>query len=88
MTDFFWYYIFVVNLLAFCMYGVDKRKAMKNRWRIPETTLLGVAFIGGSIGAWAGMKTFRHKTKHWKFKILVPLFFLMQAAGIGYIITN
>ena len=81
----FWYYILAVNILAFCLYGIDKRRAIKERWRIPETTLLGVALVGGSIGAWAGMQTFRHKTKHWKFKILVPLFFLIQAAGIVYI---
>ena len=88
MTTIFWYYLVAVNAAAFCLYGIDKRKAMKNRWRIPEATLLGIAFIGGSIGAWVGMQTFRHKTKHWNFKILVPLFFIMQVAGILYISMN
>jgi uncharacterized membrane protein YsdA (DUF1294 family) len=83
-----WYYMIVVNVLAFCLYGIDKRKAIMDKWRIPETTLLGVAFLGGSLGAWAGMQLFRHKTKHWKFKILVPLFFIMQVVGILYISMN
>lgn len=88
MTDLFWYYLVGINLLAFCLYGVDKRRAIKDRWRIPESTLLGVAFVGGSVGAWAGMQTFRHKTKHWKFKILVPVFFILQAAGFVYLSMN
>jgi len=68
-----WYYLLGMNVLAFLLYGIDKRRAIKDQWRIPEATLLGVAFAGGSIGAWAGMQTFRHKTKHWYFRILVPL---------------
>ena len=88
MLELFWYYIIGVNLVALCLYGIDKRRAMKAGWRIPEATLLGIAFIGGSLGAWVAMELFRHKTKHWKFKILVPLFFLMQVTGIGYIIIN
>ena len=71
-------YLLLVNLAAFIFYGVDKRKAIKNRWRIPERTLLGVAFIGGSVGALMGMKVFRHKTKHWKFKIGVPVFLVLH----------
>ena len=86
--DLLWYYLLMINIAAFCMYGIDKRKAVKNQWRIPEATLLGIALIGGSVGAWAGMQTFRHKTKHWKFKILVPLFMVMQAAGVGYLLMN
>lgn len=83
-----WYYMIVVNVLAFCLYGIDKRKAIMDKWRIPETTLLGIAFLGGSLGAWAGMQLFRHKTKHWKFKILIPLFFIMQVVGILYMSMN
>ena len=84
----FLYYIFAINLLAFFLYGADKRKAVKDQWRIPEATLLGVAFVGGSIGAWAAMQLFRHKTKHWKFKILVPVFFFMQVAVVLYFEIN
>ena len=60
------------------MYWQDKQNARKGRWRIAENTLLGVAFIGGSLGAILGMYMFRHKTKHWKFKILVPLFLIVH----------
>lgn len=59
----------------------DKYKARKKLWRIPEATLMGVAVIGGSVGALAGMYTFRHKTKHPKFTIGVPLILLMQIAA-------
>lgn len=67
------YYI-CVNVIAFILYGLDKKYAMEVRWRIPEKTLLGIALIGGAAGAWIGMQTFRHKTKHLSFRMLVPLF--------------
>lgn len=67
------YYLLIINALAFLLMLVDKRKAQKNRWRIPEKTLLGTALIGGSLGAMAGMQLFRHKTKHMKFVIGVPV---------------
>ena len=69
-----------VNLLAFVLYGLDKDKAKRGAWRIPEATLLLVAFLGGSLGALLGMEVFRHKTKHAKFKILVPLFLVLHVA--------
>ena len=78
MTTTLWIYLLGINLLAFFLYGIDKYRAVKDRWRIPEMTLLGVAFVGGSIGAWAGMQVFRHKTKHWQFKLLIPLFILLH----------
>ena len=67
------YYI-SVNVIAFILYGLDKKYAREGRWRIPEKTLLGIALIGGAAGAWSGMQTFRHKTKHMSFRMLVPLF--------------
>ena len=72
--------LLLVNIVAFAAYGIDKRKAQKNKWRIPESTLLLLAFIGGSLGALLGMRVFHHKTKHWKFKILVPLFLVLHLA--------
>ncbi len=82
-------YLLVMNLITFLMYGVDKRKAIKNKWRIPEKTLLGAAFLGGSVGALLGMKVFRHKTKHWKFKICVPVCLVLHAAlGIFMLYRN
>lgn len=67
------YYI-CVNVIAFILYGLDKKYAREGRWRIPEKTLLGITLIGGAAGAWIGMQTFRHKTKHMSFRTLVPLF--------------
>lgn len=73
-------YLAVTNIIAFSMFFVDKNKAQKRQWRIPEKTLLLIAAIGGSLGAWAGMNLFRHKTQHKKFTILVPLIILVHAA--------
>ena len=66
-------YYLVINAAAFIMYGLDKRKAIRGEWRIPEKTLLLVAAAGGGIGAFLGMQIFRHKTRHMQFVILVPL---------------
>lgn len=73
-----------VNLFAFVLYGIDKLKARRGAWRIPEATLLLVAFLGGSLGAFLGMELFRHKTKHAKFKVLVPLFLVLHIALAVY----
>lgn len=74
------YYLLAVNLLTFVIYGIDKCKARHSRWRIPEATLLILAAIGGSIGALAAMKVFRHKTLHKRFRYGVPALLLVQAA--------
>ena len=60
---------------------IDKRKAIKNKWRISEATLLAVAIAGGSIGSIAGMRLFRHKTLHLKFSIGLPVIFAIQMVG-------
>ncbi len=80
--------LLLVNLLAFALYGIDKLKAKKGAWRIPESTLLLVAFLGGSLGALLGMELFRHKTKHAKFKVLVPLFLILHIALGVYIFKS
>ena len=72
---------FVAMLVDECY----KLKAKKGWWRIPEATLLMLAVIGGSIGAWCGMMLFRHKTKHWKFKLGVPVIILLQFALLVYV---
>ena len=71
-------YLILVNAIAFLLMLIDKQKAKKKKWRIPEATLMGSAAIGGSIGALAGMYTFRHKTKHPKFTICVPVILVLQ----------
>ena len=71
-------YIVIINIMAFCMYGVDKSAAIKQKQRIPNKVLLGMAVIGGSIGALAGMYTFRHKTRKWYYTVTVPVILLVQ----------
>lgn len=71
-------YLTLINIVAFSMYGVDKQKAIRKQWRIPEAQLLAVAAIGGSVGALLGMQFFHHKTRKWKFRIGVPLILAVQ----------
>ena len=73
-------YLLLINAVAFFLMLADKRKAKKNLWRIPEATLMMSAALGGSIGALAGMYTFRHKTKHLKFTLGVPAILIAQIA--------
>ena len=79
------YYIVIINILTFIVYGIDKLKAKKGKWRIPESTLLLLAIIGGSIGAWFGMKVWHHKTKHKKFKYGIPLIIILQLGVLLYL---
>ena len=88
MTKIILCYLLAVNLATFLLYGIDKYKAKKNRWRIPEATLLTVAAIGGSIGAWAGMRVWHHKTMHKKFKYGIPIIIIMQIAVLVYLHTT
>ena len=74
------YYLLGINLLTFFVYGIDKWKAKRDKWRVPEATLLMLAALGGSVGALLGMFVFHHKTKHKKFLIGVPLILLAQLA--------
>lgn len=71
-------YFVIINIVAIVMYGWDKYCAKKNKWRVPELTLLMLAIMGGSIGALAAMKLFHHKTLHLKFKYGVPLILILQ----------
>jgi len=79
-------YLVVTNVVTFFVYGIDKWKAKNSKWRIRETALLGLAVLGGSIGAWLGMKVWHHKTQHKKFKYGVPAIIIIQLAIIGYIL--
>ena len=76
-------YLLAVNVLLFALMGIDKRKAIKGKWRIPEKTLFGLALAGGSIGGIAGMQLFRHKTKHASFKLGFPAILIAQLAIVG-----
>ena len=79
-------YLAVINIVTFFLYGIDKWKAKRTKWRVPESTLLWWAAFGGSIGALLGMKTWHHKTLHKKFKYGVPAILIGQLALIGMII--
>ena len=81
-------YLLAINIATFLLYGIDKYKAKKNQWRISEATLLTMAAIGGSIGAWAGMRLWHHKTMHKKFKYGIPVIISMQVALAVYLLTN
>ena len=82
MNELTTYYILGINVITFVIYGIDKLKAKKGKWRIPESTLLLLAIIGGSIGAWLGIKVWHHKTMHKKFKYGIPAIIILQIACI------
>ena len=73
-------YVIIINIIAFAAMGYDKRKAKRHQWRVSENTLMLLALLMGAAGSFAGMYTFRHKTKHMKFVIGVPVCFLINVA--------
>lgn len=81
-------YLIVINVATFFTYGIDKWKAKQSKWRIRETALLGLAVLGGSLGAWLGMKVWHHKTLHKKFKYGVPAIIVVQLVIAGYFLLN
>ena len=74
-------YLAAVNVVTFFLYGVDKRKAKKGQWRVPEKTLFLFPLLGGSLGGILGMKAFHHKTKHWYFRWGLPAILVLQIAA-------
>ncbi|MDE6434541.1 MAG: DUF1294 domain-containing protein [Lachnospiraceae bacterium] len=83
-----WFYIIVINVAAFFIYGIDKQKAVRGKWRISEKTLIMLAVLGGSVGAWIGMQVFRHKTKHTLFVAGVPFIFFVEAGAVIYYLVT
>ncbi len=81
-------YIFAVNVLGFALMGIDKSRAKKRGFRIPEATLFVVAIIGGSIGTIIGMFSFRHKTRHWYFLYGLPAILLIQIALVIAVLAS
>lgn len=79
-------YLGIINVLAFVVYGIDKYRARKNLSRVSEFNLLVLAIVGGSVGAWAAMYIFRHKTKHLKFALGLPIVFVVQVALFVYLL--
>ena len=78
-------YLAAINLVTFLVYGIDKLRAKRGAWRIPEKTLFVLPLLGGSVGAIAGMKVFHHKTKHWYFKYGLPLILILQIALVVWL---
>lgn len=80
-------YLIAINVITFFLYGIDKMKAQRSKWRIPEAVLLGLPVIGGTIGALFGMRVWNHKTKHKLFKYGLPLILLIQIL-LFYLISS
>lgn len=87
MNDYIYYYLLAVNILAFVLFGIDKQKARRNLWRIPEKTLLLSALIGGSAGAILGMQFFHHKMRKPKFAVGVPVILVVEIVVVWFIQT-
>ena len=81
-------WLVIINLIAFALYGIDKKRAKKGQWRISEKALFLAAILGGSLGALLGMQLFRHKTKHWYFRFGIPLILLLQAGLLIWLIRE
>ncbi len=86
MTQLVVTFLLVINIVAFFAFGTDKWKAKKGKWRIPESTLMLLALVGGSIGAWCGMRVWHHKTMHAKFRYGLPAIFIAQVIILFYFI--
>ena len=82
MERWFWLYLLAANLAAFALMGVDKGRARRGEWRVPERTLFLPAVLGGALGGVLGMRLFRHKTRHWYFRFGFPLLLIVQLAGL------
>lgn len=78
-------YLIIINVITFVIFGVDKYKAIRQEWRIRESTLLGLALIGGSIGGWLAMYIFHHKTKKVKFFMGIPVILAIQIVVFSYL---
>lgn len=88
MFIFIAYFLLIINILTFIVYGIDKWKAQNEKWRTPESTLLLLAFFGGSLGAMLGMLVWHHKTQHWFFRLGIPAFFFLQIVLGIWLLTH
>ena len=78
-------WVALISLIGFILMGVDKYRARRDMWRIPEKTLLTCALLGGTPGVILGMNRFRHKTKHWYFRYGLPALLIVQLALLGWL---
>jgi len=78
-----WIYVLLINVWTFYVFGIDKRRALRNKWRIPEKNLFLFSLLGGAAGGLLGMLMFRHKIRKWYFTLGIPAILIMQTVGIG-----
>lgn len=88
MNEILFFYIVCLNLVTFVIMFADKRQAIKHQWRIPEKTIFLLSLLGGSLGSLCGMYIFRHKTKHLSFRILLPIFLILNIIVIFWFISG
>lgn len=81
----FYIWVLLLNLAGFILMGNDKKRARRGAWRIPEKTFFLVSLLGGSLGCWLGMYCFRHKTRHWYFRVFIPVIFFAETALLGFL---
>lgn len=81
-------YLALINVTTFFLFGIDKLKAKRSKWRVSEAMLLGMAAIGGSIGAWLGMMVWHHKTLHKKFRYGIPLILMVQIGLLVWVVCK
>ena len=81
-------YLLIINIVGFAAMGIDKRKAQKQLWRIPEINLFLYAILGGSIGSILGMHLFKHKTRHWYFLYGMPAILIIQIALVAFLLYS
>lgn len=81
-------YLIIINVITFAIYGMDKWRAMTRQWRIREKKLIGLALIGGSVGAVIGMTIFHHKTRKWYFKLGIPAILVIQVTLVVHFILK
>lgn len=82
----FYLYVIIMNIIGFALMGIDKARARRKAWRIPEARLFGIALLGGSIGSIAGMYVFRHKTRHWYFVFGMPAILVLQVLAAYFLL--
>lgn len=81
----FYLYVIIINITGFALMGIDKFRARRKAWRIPEARLFGAALLGGSVGSIVGMYVFRHKTRHWYFVWGMPAILILQLAAAYFL---
>lgn len=88
MTELLFFYLIVINIVTFCLMFLDKRRAIRHEWRVPEKTFFLLSFLGGAAGALTGMFMFRHKTRHLSFRIILPVCLIVNIMVVCWLVTG